>query len=492
MNSCCWMSVMSPSLASHRFNSLKPIIYCMMMLLVGTNTQVFATTKTWNSTTAGGLWTTTGNWSGGTPTTGDDVVINNGGTGFNITAVPAISLHSLIIGGAGTSAITLTAAATGNLLTIATSGTFSVNNSLTTSGLNITLSSGVTAAVAAAKSFQFDKTITNNSTLTVSGTLILSTAAAAISTNAATWVSGATLQYGNADVTTLTTTVKEWPASSGPDNVIIKTTGTITLNAPKTLAGSLTITEGTLADGGNILTGNSTSANSFTIANGAAYTTTRITTPWLPTYSAPAIITFGAGSTIIYSGNGSFALPTPPATYGNLVIGGTGTKTVNDAPLTTAGNLTLANNTSAILLLNYGLSIGGTITGGASATLDVEDGGGAPALTLPAITNNLGKLIINRTAGITLGAPLSLAGIAGSGALALTNGVLTTTSSNLLTISYAFTSAISGGSASSFVNGPIFLSLSTNYTAGGAFTFPFGDASGPYYTPLQLAEERNK
>jgi hypothetical protein len=83
---------------------------------------------------------------------------------------------------------------------------------------------------------------------------------------------------------------------------------------------------------------------------------------------------------------------------------------------------------------------------------------------------------MNRTANgqLTLGSPLTLVG--GANALTLTNGLINTTSTNLLTLNATSTvtgggSFVSGGSNASHVNGP----MAKVTTATTNFTFPVGN-----------------
>ena len=84
-------------------------------------------------------------------------------------------------------------------------------------------------------------------------------------------------------------------------------------------------------------------------------------------------------------------------------------------------------------------------------------------------------LSISNSAGVKLAAPLIL-----SGQLALAAGTLTTTATNLLTLSPA--ASISGGSPTSYINGP--LARQVNAGALSKLVFPVG--SGPNYRPLTL------
>ena len=105
-----------------KMSFLSIISFVLLLILINTNSA--AATKTWLPT-AGGAWTTAANWSpNGVPVTGDDVVINSDQTA-NITAVPAITLNSLVISG---NCIFATATS-GNTITV--TSTFSVSSGKT-------------------------------------------------------------------------------------------------------------------------------------------------------------------------------------------------------------------------------------------------------------------------------------------------------------------------------------------------------------------------
>ena len=87
----------------------------------------------------------------------------------------------------------------------------------------------------------------------------------------------------------------------------------------------------------------------------------------------------------------------------------------------------------------------------------------------------LGIQIINPT-GVTLaGGPLTAANTAS--ALLLSSGKLNTSSVNLLTLSATTTGAVSGGSAATFVNGPLVRTLPASLVSGSTYTFPVGKGS---------------
>jgi len=90
--------------------------------------------------------------------------------------------------------------------------------------------------------------------------------------------------------------------------------------------------------------------------------------------------------------------------------------------------------------------------------------------------SSFGNLIVNKSTDLSLGQAITV-----NGTLTMTDGLLTTTDTNLLTMGSS--SSISGGSDSSFVNGP----MSNTWPASGTInkTFPLGkDAS---YRPLDIS-----
>ncbi|MDJ1486168.1 T9SS type A sorting domain-containing protein [Cytophagaceae bacterium YF14B1] len=119
----------------------------------------------------------------------------------------------------------------------------------------------------------------------------------------------------------------------------------------------------------------------------------------------------------------------------------------------------------------------GTIKGSNTSSIVVGGSGttGGPILFSPG-AQQLKSLVIDRAGGqITLGTPLQLVG--GLNALTLTNGIITTDNTNLLTLDQTSTVSgasehVSGGSNASHINGPM-----AKITAGTtAFTFPVGNS----------------
>jgi hypothetical protein len=147
----------------------------------------------------------------------------------------------------------------------------------------------------------------------------------------------------------------------------------------------------------------------------------------------------------------------------NLTLNGSGTQTISGTGATSLAGLTVTNGIEVDLggqtrtvVGNVALNnSGGKITNG---TLRMA-GTSAQSIGGTSSVSTVANLQIDNSSGVTLNRPLEL-----TGTLTMTNGNLTTTNTNILT-----TPATSGGSASSFVNGPLSISGSSypkNYPIG--------------------------
>ncbi len=93
----------------------------------------------------------------------------------------------------------------------------------------------------------------------------------------------------------------------------------------------------------------------------------------------------------------------------------------------------------------------------------------------------MNNLTINNAAGVTLDRAMTV-----SGNLVMTNGIFTTTGPNLLTVSNTATTAISGGSTTSFISGPVLWNLPSTLATGSTYIFPVGKG-GTYY-PISVID----
>jgi hypothetical protein len=157
----------------------------------------------------------------------------------------------------------------------------------------------------------------------------------------------------------------------------------------------------------------------------------------------------------------------------NLTINGTGTQTISGTGATSLAGLTVTNGIEVNLggetrtvtgnvVLNNST---GTITNG---TLRMA-GTSAQSIGGTSSVSTVANLQIDNSSGVTLNRPLEL-----TGTLTMTNGNLNTTATNILTAT-----ATSGGSANSFVNGP--LSISGNSYPKN---YPIGKSTA--YRPISI------
>lgn len=194
-----------------------------------------------------------------------------------------------------------------------------------------------------------------------------------------------------------------------------------------------------------------------------------------------------AGSTIEFKGDNEATLPLKPGNnykpYQNVIFSGLGKKLITAEDLKVLGDLTISSgatlsnelfNRTVTALGNWTdentSGSGGFIPG---RGLVVFNGTSNQKLSISngTTTERFYNLKIDNTQGVT---------IAGSGKVAvanllyLTKGNVTTSNTNLLTITNTNSNAVVGGGTFSFVNGPLRKSMN----AGGYFAFPVGDAAG--------------
>jgi hypothetical protein len=137
-----------------------------------------------------------------------------------------------------------------------------------------------------------------------------------------------------------------------------------------------------------------------------------------------------------------------------------GTNTLSLTNVSNAGTIRTQNTSSTPI--SSGLTWGGTVT---------YDGSSGQTL----VTGTYNNLTINNAAGVTLSASATV-----GGTLTLTSGQVTSTATNLLAVTNTSPGAVTGYSASGYVNGPLQWSLAT----GNSYLFPVGDASN--YRPFEL------
>lgn len=178
------------------------------------------------------------------------------------------------------------------------------------------------------------------------------------------------------------------------------------------------------------------------------------------------------GSTVEYSGAGT--LPSGITTYQNVTFLGNNTKKIPAIDILIRGNLRIESGALSNADFNRTLRIEGdwynaVASGFVPGTgLVVFAGGNEQQLTsLGAGGEQFYNLQINKTVGstLTLNSNATVNRV-----LTLTSGLVNTTSTNLLTVSYGSTVAVVGGSATAYVNGPLRRMVNNSSNA----TFPVG------------------
>jgi len=404
--------------------------------------------------------------------------------GFNSSSL-------VVLNGSGARSFTHTGGATFRNLTFSGSGTYTINSNITISVNTLTISNGIVVVGT--------NTLNGSGGLTMSGGILrlakLSTALPELGGPYA--LTGGTVELNGVGTQILNGT---------PDffNLTFSGNGTTTVSSAVTIAGLVTIsTANTILDVSNNSFGGA--ATDFTMTGGRFRTQGTGTKPDMEDN-----FNLTGGVVEFYGNAGTIR----SKAYQNIEV--TGTNVGNSS-----GNITLNSGGS------FTVRTGGTFTINADAitgpcspqTVTVENGAtfncgnveglvGPPLVVAPfnspAIRDNIENIVlaagstINYTratvaqkftprtdySNVTISGggekivqgPTTLQGI-----LTLTNGIITTTSTNALTLTP--TATTSGGSNASFVNGP----MQKQVTAvTGNFVFPVG--KGAAYQPVTISE----
>lgn len=242
----------------------------------------------------------------------------------------------------------------------------------------------------------------------------------------------------------------------------ITQTGIMTFAGSFTNNGTLTNSTGTqiytFTGSGKTIGGSSaTSFETFNVNSGASITT-----------SSP--ITQAA--TFTGTVNGTLALGATFTDSGILNVNGT----LDSGTNLVSGSGTFALNSGALLKTANTLGVNGTIT--VSGTRTFNNGAdyeftGTTAITTTGFANStMRNLTINNTGGVTLGSISTT-----SGTFTLTNGTLTTDATKYLTVTNTAAGAVVGGSATSYVKGPLRRMLPASLAGSNVYAFPVGKGS---------------
>ncbi|GAB4094502.1 hypothetical protein GCM10028786_34310 [Flaviaesturariibacter terrae] len=286
-------------------------------------------------------------------------------------------------------------------------------------------------------------------------------------------ITGGTLNVGTAaTATNFTFRI----AGSFPALVLDNTTNNknATLYAAGTAYGNTTINSGTTLNlNGFVFTERGTSVTNNGTLNGST------------SGSRLSFLSTGAQT---FDGSGTVTAP-----LDGLIVRSTGGLTINHASSITtlrvqleAGTITNSNK----LIIGNGGSTAATIVTGYSGnsgsggffdvapTFNLGTGGLAISaqqesaqrtLGLELGSRSLSSLTINNSNGVAFGG-----GALSTGTLTLTAGKLATDATNLLTVSGTTAGSVSGGSATSYVSGPLVRTLPVSLATGSTYTFPVG------------------
>ena len=447
-------------------------------------------------------------------------VLDNGAT-YNHNV--ASDLGADIFVNAGTAgAVTLGASSTVVVQNMTTS---SFSHTLPTFGnLTFNMSSYTTLAALSAKLTNVAGNLTLQSfgsggglklggSLSVTGSITVSSGVLCINSGTSTGAGSAITVTGDVDLkggdfsptasssTACTLTCNNFIVEGG---TYLNTT-TVTGAMTTTINGNLTITSGTFNFSNP--TGNA-NGNVYTVnlvGNLAISGTGSMATPQSgKTPSTSSAFNFnGSSSTFSFGGTGTFTNSTSVTAIPFVVLAGK-TLTLNSgftiqkntvaASLTVngtldcgaytvngAGNFTLASGTGATLKtalggVNEAITTTGTNTLNSGNNFEF-DGSVASKSTGALMPTSVNNLYINNSSGITLSQATTVTGV-----LTLNSGNLTTTTTNLLSVTNTAIGAVTG-SSSSYVSGPLKWTLPTNASAT-KYSFPVGTSSA--YLPFDL------
>jgi hypothetical protein len=378
-----------------------------------------ATTYTWNQTGSAD-WTTAANWTPArnTPAT-DDVLIFNNGANSTVLSVPAQTIGKLQV--SGNTTVNLQAGAA-NTLTVGAAAsdalTVASGSQLNVNGTNALTINQATGAKGSISGSMTFSTATNRLT-----------AANAIGI---TFNSGSTFTQG-----------------AGNTGNIFGSTGTA--NAIVFASGATFISQA-----GASPFGLSEPNSKVIFQTGSLYSHQQALSP---SFSGRTYANFeqNVNATITVTGSNAVSIDDLTVTQGTLNFNMTGTP---DHSI--QGNITVASGAT----LNFTPATAGTVNLNGSSLQTISGSGNVSV-------SPLSTIVIDNAAGISLQKSITI-----DGTITLTDGIVTSTGANLLTVSS--TGAVSGGSATSYFDPRV----AQVYSGTGPKTFPIG--KGGNFRPLTL------
>jgi len=436
--------------------------------------------------TGAGTLNVGGNMSGGTFTPSTGTVNCNGAA----QTVGAYTYNNLTLSGSGTKTLqTGTTSITGNLTLSGTATATTVAN--LTIGGNLDVGTGTTFATGT--NFTLGVTGTSN----ITGTLTLA------GTGTKTFTGNATINSGGIWNETGIAAINFGGSLTNNAATFTSNTGTHTFSGSgKTIGGASTNTiptatfTGSYTNSGTLTCATLLTVTVATLTNtGVIYSSTSLTgSGTLSNTSGTVNITGGSCSVITNTNGGTYAI-SGTATSTTAVANFTNTGSVY---ISGSGNITGITNNAAGTVTHSGLStIGSFNNATATSTLNISTTPTVPTfITLTATTpgntvnyNGAGNqtvmavtysnLKISGSGTKTLGGATTVTGV-----LTLTNGILSTNTTNLLSATNTSTAAIVGGSTTSYINGPINWTLPAGLGSGSNYIFPVGNIT---YLPFTLA-----
>ena len=366
-------------------------------------------TVTWT----GGIstdWAIGSNWSGGAVPTSTSNVFVASGTTFQPTISAAAVMNNLTVN-------------SGAVITIGSNANVSVQGAFSNNGI-ATISSGSTSTFTVAGAFSNNGTFNSSSVSTIE--LTAASGIQTITNNAGT-IKNLKINSGGGSGSAIFNT----SGSMAITGDVLITAGTLKVNQAAhtlTLSGNWNQTGGTFSHGNGtvIFAGTGAGTQTITALSGSAFNALTMNGSMTKSLSSDVTVT---NSLTVNTGSNLSANARTINVAGNFVVSGTGTFTAGTSTINCNGstNQVITPGNSAISLYNLNLN---------------NSSSSVPQLTLT------GAVSVSNT---------------------LTAGRIATTSTNLITMNSG--SAISGGSSTSYIIGPL------RKVGATSFNFPVGTSS---------------